>query len=176
MLITKILNPALIAVKFFHILIVDKNSAIIHVLHLITTFCEQARNQSFFSRLSKKTNPEKYEYKHNCGFKFNPRDYPQVPGFSLLIEHGMYNPITNKNGACRDHILSKEYGWINKIDPEIISHPANCQYLLNVDNCFKGDKSLLTETELRHRIEHSLFDPIPEDKKYIKIERKKIIW
>ena len=53
----------------------------------------------------------------------------------------------------RDHLVSVKYGFINNIDPKIISHPANCQLLKHTNNSIKKDKSDLTLTELLNKIE-----------------------
>lgn len=91
---------------------------------------------------------KKAEYKRNCSFDFNPYMYPDMVGHSLLLENGIYHPINNPNGVCRDHIISKEYGWANNIDPAVMSHPANCQFLSNIDNIFKGTRSDMSIEEL----------------------------
>lgn len=95
---------------------------------------------------------KKILYKHACAFTFNPYDYTSIPGYKLLLEYGIYHPISNPNGMCRDHIVSKEYGWRNNIDPSIISHPANCQYITNYENIKKGTSSDLTIDQLMNRI------------------------
>jgi hypothetical protein len=97
----------------------------------------------------------KRNYFNECNFKFDPYLYPNIPGYDLLIKHGMYNPISNVNGVCRDHIISKKYGWDNKIDPSIISHISNCQFLLNSDNVRKGSSCGCSIDELYRAIELS---------------------
>jgi hypothetical protein len=52
-------------------------------------------------------------------------------------------------------------GFRNKINPKIISHPANCNLLLFSDNSIKKDNSSITMEELLKRIENW-------DKKYKK--------
>ena len=69
-----------------------------------------------------------------------------------MIKYGIYHPLTNPNGMCRDHMVSKEYGWRNNIEPSLISHPANCQYLTNIENTKKGTSSDLNIDELMYRI------------------------
>lgn len=98
-----------------------------------------------------KTN-EKEIYQDKCSFKFNIYQYPTIPGFPLLLTYGVYNHHNNKNGIVRDHIMSKEYGWRNNISPHIISHPANCQFITNLDNIKKGTASCISYQELEERI------------------------
>ncbi len=60
--------------------------------------------------------------------------------------------LENKTGVVRDHILSRKDGWVNGIEPQIISHPANCQFLTLSDNSKKGDRSWITYEQLLERI------------------------
>lgn len=95
---------------------------------------------------------EKEIYKKKCQFNFDPYSYKNIKGYDLLLKFGMYHPTKNPNGVCRDHIVSREYGFRNNIDPAIIAHPANCQFLTNADNIKKGEKSLLNADQLLERI------------------------
>jgi hypothetical protein len=95
------------------------------------------------------------DYRRACQFKFNLSDYPTEFNFELVTEHGWYSPTNKKNnirGVSRDHIISVRYGYDNKIDPKIISHPANCQLLLHSDNVSKYTKNGLTLMELEDKI------------------------
>ena len=122
----------------------------------------------------------KEQYKKDCNFKFDPYSYPNIPGYNLLLEKGIYHPSKNLNGVCRDHILSKEYGWRSNIEPNIVSHPANCQFISNKDNIKKSSSSMLSEMELKDRINNWNNEKIkPIEQKYKKLQltedhRKKI--
>ena len=48
--------------------------------------------------------------------------------------------------------MYKNDGFKQKISPEIISHPANCQILLHIDNNKKKSRSSITYVELLERI------------------------
>jgi hypothetical protein len=102
---------------------------------------------------------EKKLYYKNCEFKFNSYKQTNIPGYNLLLEYGFYNSVKNKNGVCRDHIISKDFGYKNNIDPELISHPANCQYLRHTDNVRKSNACGLTIDELIERINTGIYDP-----------------
>ena len=91
-------------------------------------------------------------YRGQCEFKFNLKDYPSEFDFRLLNEHGMFSPRNNPKGVSRDHMLSVRYGKDNKIDPKIISHPANCRLMLQGDNTRKQSESSITLNELMIRI------------------------
>lgn len=103
---------------------------------------------------------EKLLYQKQCQFNFDPYSVPQIPGYNLLLELGTYHPTNNPNGICRDHIVSVEYGWRNKIDTKYISHPANCQFLTNSDNIKKNASSWLNIDQLLERIQYNNFQPI----------------
>lgn len=95
-------------------------------------------------------------YKRSCNFKFALKSYPTEFDFSLIEEHGWYaasNHGNNLNGVSRDHMVSVDYGWQNKIDPKIISHPANCVLMQHSDNFRKGTSCSITLDELLVRIE-----------------------
>lgn len=59
----------------------------------------------------------------------------------LLTEHGVFNNRNNTRGVVRDHIMSRKYGFDNKIFPEILRHPCNCQLILHSDNSSKRSRS-----------------------------------
>lgn len=56
---------------------------------------------------------------------------------NLLGTYGVFNNKTNTKGAVRDHVYSRKSGFENKIFPEILRHPANCQLLLHAENVSK---------------------------------------
>lgn len=58
-------------------------------------------------------------------------------GKNLLLEFGVFNSRTNTKGVVRDHIYSRRSGFIDKVYPEILRHPANCQILTHADNIRK---------------------------------------
>lgn len=61
-------------------------------------------------------------------------------GLELLNEHGIFNSKSNSNGVVRDHIIGKRYGFNNRIFPEILRHPCNCQIITNAENISKAHK------------------------------------
>lgn len=95
-------------------------------------------------------------YRPSCEFKFNIKKYKDKFDLKLVEQHGWYSPTNkgdNLNGVSRDHLYSVRDGFINKIDPEIIKHPANCGLMLHKDNNFKNYNSSITLDELLKRIE-----------------------
>lgn len=107
---------------------------------------------NYYRKTGQSVSNEKSIYYNSCTFTFDPYSMPGIPGYNKLLEFGAYHPTKNPNGMCRDHMISKAYGWRNKIPPEIISHPCNCQYITNAENIKKSDKSVLTIDELKERI------------------------
>jgi hypothetical protein len=91
-------------------------------------------------------------YKDECTFKFRPYQHTNLPGYDLLLEHGIYHYKNNPGGVVRDHIVSREYGWQNNIPASIISHPANCQFISNQDNIVKNSRCGMTHEDLLNRI------------------------
>lgn len=95
------------------------------------------------------------QYKRLSNFKFNLADYPEEFDFSLIEKYGWYSPTNknnNLNGVSRDHMLSVREGFDLGINPEIISHPANCKLMIHRNNISKNKKSSLTLEELLERI------------------------
>ena len=92
----------------------------------------------------------------SCQFKFSLNEYPDKFDFDLVKKYGWYsakNRGNNLNGVSRDHMFSIKEGFLQNIDPKIISHPANCQLLRHEDNFHKkGCKCSITLEELQKRI------------------------
>ena len=78
------------------------------------------------------------EYREKCAFHLSKFNISKIKGHELLKEFGMYHINKNTKGVVRDHRISIWYGWINKIDPSLISHPANCEFILHKDNASKS--------------------------------------
>jgi transposase len=97
-----------------------------------------------------------YEYyRPSCFFKFDVKDFIQEFDLSLVEQYGWYSPTNKRNnlkGVSKDHMYSVMDGFRNKINPNIISHPANCKLLLFSDNSIKKDNSSITIEELLNKI------------------------
>lgn len=102
----------------------------------------------------------KEKYYSDCRFKFNVYHYPEEFDLFLIEKYGWYTcpglkrkgHPKNLGGVSRDHIISINHGFINNIDPYIISHPANCQIMLHSENKIKDNKSNLTLDQLLSKI------------------------
>lgn len=112
--------------------------------------------KNYNKRIGRESTNSKKQYYKDCNFTFNVYDYPSIPGYEKLLELGFYSH-KNKNGACRDHMISKEYGWINNIPAEIISHVANCEILTNSENSKKSNGCSISIEELYRRINENDF-------------------
>jgi hypothetical protein len=103
---------------------------------------------------------EKYKilfsiYKKQCKFTFSVSKYNDEFNFSLIKENGWYsasNHGNNLSGVSRDHRFSINEGFKQKIDPYFLSHPANCELILQKDNSSKHDKCSLTKEELYEKV------------------------
>ena len=97
------------------------------------------------------------KYRCDCNFQFNLADYPDKFDFDLIRKYGWYKPKNHGNnlgGVSRDHMYSIMDGYINHIDPKIMSHPANCRLIRHNENIAKGGKSCITLEELLKRIKN----------------------
>lgn len=112
--------------------------------------------KNYNKRVGRSSTDSKSQYYKDCNFTFNVYDYPTIPGYEKLLELGFYSH-KNKNGVCRDHMISKEYGWINNIPAEIISHVANCEILTNTENSKKSNGCSISIEELYRRINENDF-------------------
>lgn len=103
-------------------------------------------------------NSEKALYYKKCQFNFDVYDFPDEFDLSLLEKYNWYctpgynHNLKNVSGVSRDHMISKNFGWLNKIDPYFISHPANCKLITQLENNIKYVKCSLTLEELKERI------------------------
>ena len=97
---------------------------------------------------------EKIRYWKDCKFTFDPYKQPKIIGFELLGKIPWYDSLSCKDGLCRDHMISIHDGWNRKIDPTLISHPANCHIMKSIDNFTKNKQSSITLDDLLIRIEN----------------------
>lgn len=96
---------------------------------------------------------KKIEYREECAFQINDQ-IENIKGFELLKQYGMYHKVKNKDGVVRDHRISIDFGFNNNIDPYIISHPANCEFLFHKDNARKTRNNSCTLEHLIEEIEN----------------------
>ena len=126
-----------------------------NAMHLVPSLVRErnklgsfANDEQFRSMILSMEEARKTYYNH-CLFIFDESLYPFILGYELFQEHGTYNRISNPHGVEKDHRISKRYGWEHGIDPEIIRHPANCEFLPRKLNSDKHEKcSISLETLL----------------------------
>lgn len=90
-------------------------------------------------------------YSYYTSFNFGIKQFPDEFDFSLIEQYGWYkakNNGDNLNGVSRDHKFSRLRGWEEKIDPYIISHPANCELMQHSKNIGKNKKCSITIEQL----------------------------
>ena len=126
-------------------------------------------NKIWFSQSVKTIHPSvtntKNQYSYQCRFTFSISKYPVWFNYAseLILKYGWYsasNRGNNLSGCSRDHLYSVYDGFINNIDPHIISHPANCEIIPHKLNQTKYKKSKISLDELLLRIK--LFDKMYE--------------
>lgn len=94
-------------------------------------------------------------YRFKCNFDFDIDQYINLIDSSLIESFGRYSPSNkgnNINGVSKDHIFSVKQGYMLSIDPAIIKHPANCQFIQHKNNQIKNIKSDITLIELFDKI------------------------
>jgi endogenous inhibitor of DNA gyrase (YacG/DUF329 family) len=118
-------------------------------------FCSKACAITYRNAIARTRRPALINYRADCAFAFNLKDYPEEFDFSLVEQHGWYsaaNRGNNLTGVSRDHMVSVRYGFDNNIPAEHIKHPANCRLLIHSENSSKGTKNHITYEELLNRI------------------------
>lgn len=119
-------------------------------------FCKQLKIDKSRKTICEDCRFEYYKaYRPSCEFRFTLSDYPREFDFKLIQEHGWYSPSNKENnlkGVSRDHLFSVKDGFLNKVDPIYISHPANCKLVIHTDNQKKNVRSEITLDELFQRI------------------------
>jgi len=106
-------------------------------------------------KYDKRNMSEYQKYYRECQFDFALNEFPNEFEFSLIEKHGWYqakNHGDNLTGVSRDHMISIKYGYENKINPELICHPANCKLMLHNDNVKKYKTSSITLDKLNEII------------------------
>jgi hypothetical protein len=121
----------------------------------INNFCSHSCSATYSNKKRAKYDPlDNYKiYRWHCRFKFGLSKYPDEFNFELIKKYGWYSSKNNIGGISRDHMVSVKYGFENKIDPKIISHPANCKLMTQNENIKKFKKCSMSLEELLIRIE-----------------------
>ena len=123
---------------------------------------KRSKEQKFCSTLCRNKSKIKIDeslqnYRRRASFNFNLSDFHEEFDFTLVEKYGWYkasNHGNNLNGVSRDHMVSVKFGYENKIDPSIISHPANCKLMRHNDNVSKYTDCQITIEELLERIKN----------------------
>ena len=106
--------------------------------------------------LENKNKSEMMKYKSKTKFNFSLNDFPDEFEFNLIQQYGWYSPSNSKTpnlgGVSRDHMISVVDGFKKGINPELLSHPANCKLMIHSKNIGKNSNSSITLEELNERI------------------------
>jgi hypothetical protein len=119
-------------------------------------FCDLPKVNKRHKTICEDCRMEYYKfYRPSCEFTFNLNEVKDRFDMRLVEEYGWYSPSNkgnNLNGVSKDHMYSVREGFINKVDPKMIKHPANCRLLIHVDNNRKNFNSTISFDELIDRI------------------------
>jgi len=97
------------------------------------------------------------KYRYLARFRLNAVELNRVIGYDKLVKYGWYSS-TNPTGVVKDHRLSIKFGFENKIDPKILSHPCNCEFLTFKENGLKSDNCSIGLILLQESIENWKID------------------
>lgn len=103
-------------------------------------------------RITDEEKLKKVIYRECCDFNLSGC-IERILGYHLLVSLGMYDLKKNPGGVVRDHRISVLYGFKNNIDPNIISHPANCEFILHSSNARKTFRNSCSLEQLMVDIE-----------------------
>ena len=106
-------------------------------------------DQEYFVRIRKKMEEKGYwtplEQKKDLDIYYEESNWISRM-FNLIVDTeqiALLNKLhvfsyKNTKGVVRDHIYSRRSGFMQKVFPEILRHPCNCQLLTNADNIRKA--------------------------------------
>ena len=117
--------------------------------------CAAKHSRDIRNKAARLNRPALINYRADCAFNFNLKDFPTEFDFLLVETYGWYKPKNKGNnlaGVSRDHMVSVRYGFDNDIDPTTMSHPANCRLMQHGANSAKGMSNSITYEELLERI------------------------
>ena len=119
-------------------------------------FCSKDCGRKYKILKIRETRTAWKNYRADCEFRFNLRDYPDEFNFDLVTQYGWYKPSNkgnNLSGISRDHMVSCRFGFDNNLPAEYIRHPANCRLITHSENSSKNKKNFISYQELIKRIE-----------------------
>ena len=98
-------------------------------------------------------------------------DTPKFTRYQILSE---WDPsIIKQDGFVRDHKFSRKMGYELSINPIILRHPFNCEYITPIQNSTKRDKCSITLDELFNEIVTYSGQYIEQEKCLIEIQKYK---
>lgn len=122
-------------------------------------FLVRGARRKYCSGICNPNNQNISRYRILCAFSLNKKDHPELFDGKLITEYGWYQPTnrgknTNLTGVTWDHLFKITDGFKMKIDPKIMSHPANAELVPWKENYNRNSNgSLITFQELLERIE-----------------------
>ena len=96
-------------------------------------FRKTMEDMGYWLPLDEKTNWNIYFEKSN--WIENMIEYASNDEKKLLNEHKFFNCRTNPKGIVRDHCYSRKSGFENKVYPQLLRHPCNCNFITHYKLC-----------------------------------------
>ena len=90
-------------------------------------------------------------YRDKARFVFSKDQYPHLIDIKMLQKYGWFHN-GNQQGMVFDHLYRVIDGFLNNVDPKIISHPANAELVTGPENRRRQKQSTITLDELYERI------------------------
>lgn len=109
---------------------------------------QEALDEQFWLINTKLLKNKKDKYRYNCRFRLGFEDLSKIKGYDLLCKRGFYNNKNNILGVVKDHRVSIKFGFENNIAPDILGHPANCEFMCYSQNASKSADSSISLEEL----------------------------
>lgn len=110
---------------------------------VLPTMIQSALEEQEYSFVPEHEKTDIIRYRYLSSFILSAIDIPHVKGYQLLQKLGYYSK-DNPGGVVKDHRISIKVGFENKMKPEILAHPVNCEFLTVADNVKKSANCSLT--------------------------------
>lgn len=97
-------------------------------------------------------NSDILKYRQLCEFKLSIAELSSVKGYDKLVKFGRYSNL-NPSGVVKDHRLSIKTAFSLRLNPDLVAHPANCEFLQFHENIAKSSNCSTTLALLQGDVE-----------------------
>ena len=70
----------------------------------------------------------------------------------MIKKYGIFNAFKNTKGVVRDHKYSRWSGYNENVNPILLRHPVNCEWIKHSENVSKRGKNTISLENLIDRI------------------------